>query len=90
MSRISDTSACGTPALGLAVGGARDALADGELGLIATEGTLAEDIIRALSSARGSREDLSAAVAARFGWDAFVQNIRAIMARVGFAPQSVC
>jgi len=65
-----EAMACGTPALGLAVGGAPDALADGELGVLADEEDLLEALAGALAGAR-TTPALSEAVRARFGRGAF-------------------
>lgn len=64
--------ASGTPALGLNVGGACDALADGEFGtVVAEEDDLAAAIARVLASPKPSPDALSRAVRARFGREVF-------------------
>ena len=42
--------ACGTPAIGLAAGGAPDALGDGELGAVVNQADLPAALARLLSS----------------------------------------
>jgi phosphatidyl-myo-inositol dimannoside synthase len=74
-----EAMASGTPALGLAVGGAPDALADGELGTaVAMEVELPAAIGRLLATPKPDPVALSQAVRARFGPEAF-------RARVGMA-----
>jgi phosphatidylinositol alpha-1,6-mannosyltransferase len=80
-----EAMACGTPALGLAVAGAHDALADGALGTMVDEGDLCAAIDRLLTSPRPGRQDLAASVQARFGRDLFAANVRAAFARIGFS-----
>jgi phosphatidylinositol alpha-1,6-mannosyltransferase len=64
--------ASGTPALGLAVGGAPDALADGELGTaLSEEDDLPAAIARLLVASKPDPVALSAAARARFGSAAF-------------------
>jgi phosphatidylinositol alpha-1,6-mannosyltransferase len=76
-----EAMACGVPAVGLAVGGASDALADGELGILASEDDLANTLIRALT--QGARDpSLPARVQARFGQSAFQSRIETIFAAV--------
>lgn len=76
-----EAMACGTPALGFSAGGARDALADGALGLMTEEGALAEAIGRVLSGPGTSRVDLATAVSQRFGRDVFAAGVKAAFAR---------
>jgi phosphatidylinositol alpha-1,6-mannosyltransferase len=74
-----EAMACGTPALGLAVGGANDALGDGELGLIATAEALPEAVARGLGQAPRRGNDLALAVRKRFGRAAFQERACSIM-----------
>jgi phosphatidylinositol alpha-1,6-mannosyltransferase len=82
-----EAMACGTPAVGLAVGGASDALCDGELGAVLEE----SDLLAGLQLACGERlagrlpagEELSARVHARFGRAAFNRRIHAGVAALG-------
>jgi phosphatidyl-myo-inositol dimannoside synthase len=76
-----EAMACGTPALGLAAGGAVDALADGELGTMASEAEFAPVLARLLATRKPDPHALSAAVRARFGRVAFVGQVANIMAR---------
>jgi phosphatidyl-myo-inositol dimannoside synthase len=73
-----EAMASGTPALGLGVAGARDALADGELGTAVPERDLPSTIGCLLATPRPDPQTLAAAVRARFGRGAF-------RARVGMA-----
>ena len=66
-----EAMASGTPALGLAVAGARDALADGELGMAVTESELLSALARALERPKPNGHALAAAVRARFGRERF-------------------
>lgn len=66
-----EAMASGTPALGLDVAGARDALADGELGAAVAEDELPAVIARLLAAPRPDPEALSHAVHARFGRPVF-------------------
>jgi phosphatidylinositol alpha-1,6-mannosyltransferase len=63
-----EAMASGTPALGLDTAGARDALADGELGtVLSEEDDLAAAIARLLAMPKPDPDALSRAVRARFG-----------------------
>jgi len=66
----------GTPALGLDIAGAKDVLADGELGLCVQEGELGDAIHRALSGPKPNPNTLAAAARARFGHEAFAIGVR--------------
>lgn len=59
--------ACGTPALALGVAGARDALAEGELGTMTLESELVGAVADLLSKAPVDRRALARAARARFG-----------------------
>lgn len=74
-----EAMACGTPALGLAAAGASDALADGELGLVATESDLAECIARSLVQSHRDAKSLSGAVRRRFGRPTFTAHADATL-----------
>jgi phosphatidylinositol alpha-1,6-mannosyltransferase len=81
-----EAMASGTPALGLAVGGACDALADGELGVAVSETeALAEAISRELSSRTRDPGHLSSATCVRFGREAFVARVGAALTRLSEA-----
>ncbi|HVA81271.1 MAG TPA: glycosyltransferase family 4 protein [Candidatus Binataceae bacterium] len=78
-----EAMASGTPALGLAVGGACDALADGELGTaVAEDADLAEAISRLLSGPKPDAGLLSAQTRARFGPDVFRERVRLVLDRL--------
>ncbi|MFT3722167.1 MAG: glycosyltransferase [Hyphomonadaceae bacterium] len=66
-----EAMACGTPAIGLASGGAPDALGDGELGICIAAQTFAPELARAVYMPRPDPEILSARVQERFGKDTF-------------------
>ena len=61
----------GTPALGLDVGGARDALADGHLGTIVSESEFPSAIARLLEAPKPSPLTLEADTRTRFGRETF-------------------
>lgn len=83
-----EAMACGTPALGLAVGGAVDPL-EGLGRAVPEDGDLADAIAAELDrSAGGRREaegrDLAARVRARFGRPAFERSVALALSRLGF------
>ena len=65
-----EAMACGTPALGLAAGGAVDALGDG-LGEAVAEGELQDAMIRMLAAGKPNGQALASKVRERFGRTAF-------------------
>ena len=69
-----EAMACGTPALGLNVAGACDALADGALGPTCTETELPDAIARILAAERPNRQALAAEVNRHFGRDVFAER----------------
>jgi phosphatidylinositol alpha-1,6-mannosyltransferase len=77
-----EAMACGCRAVGFDAGGARDALGDGELGVIATPATLAEDLAAALSRPGPAAQDLSARVQAKFGKAVFAAELGRIFDRL--------
>lgn len=77
-----EAMACGTPALGLAAGGARDALGDGSLGMIVDERQLCEGMAQLLSAPPLRGAPLGAAVQARFGRAKFQNAVDAVLARL--------
>jgi phosphatidylinositol alpha-1,6-mannosyltransferase len=77
-----EAMACGTPALGLATAGAKDALADGELGVAVEDAELADALGCLLQSPRPNPHALSAATRARFGRQAFAGNVCEAMCRL--------
>ena len=66
-----EAMACGTPALGLAIAGANDALADGELGAAVAESDLVEAIKKLLAQEKGDPRSIADPVDLRFGRAAF-------------------
>jgi len=84
-----EAMACGTPALGLAAGGAPDALGDGALGRIVSESELPLALHEALSSPRPDPQVLSAAVLARFSRSVFRDSVDGTLARLSDPQVSV-
>jgi phosphatidylinositol alpha-1,6-mannosyltransferase len=84
-----EAMACGTPALGLGVGGATDALADGELGIIASEAGLSATIAHVLNEPKPDPRALAAAVRSRFGRERFAAGAYAALNRLT-CPAIVC
>lgn len=83
-----EAMACGTPALGLAAGGTRDALADGALGTaVDPAADFAAALIRAIEARRPDPGKLSAEVARRFGRERFRERALALF-RVAADPAS--
>ncbi len=74
-----EAMACGTPAIGLAAGGAPDALGDGELGICVHQRDFAEAFLKALTDAPSAAR-LSAAVHARFGFASYQAQCSRLMA----------
>lgn len=75
-----EAMACGTPALGLAVAGACDALADGAMGFMARPGDdMATAIMDALANPRPDPAELASEVARRFGHAAFARRINTLI-----------
>jgi phosphatidylinositol alpha-1,6-mannosyltransferase len=78
-----EAMACGTPALGLAVGGACDALGDGELGTaLGRNDDLAAAIDRLLTEPRACPRELADRTRARFGPEAFASRLSLALERV--------
>ena len=77
-----EAMACGTPALGLATAGAKDALADGELGVAVEEAELADALEDLLQAPRRDPHELSAVTQARFGRQALAGNVCEAMRRL--------
>ena len=74
-----EAMASGTPALGLGIAGAKDALADGELGVITSERDLGVAIASMLDQQKPVPEQLASAVQSRFGRDRFAAGARAAL-----------
>lgn len=70
-----EAMACGTPAIGLAVGGAPDALGDGELGVCVTEADFGGALAEAIAAVRSGLRAPSEAVQARFGFPTFQSRV---------------
>ena len=81
-----EAMASGTRALGLAAGGACDALADGELGMAVAEDDLLVAIERVLGDARSDPKGLASATRSRFGRKPFAASVRRVMDRLMEAP----
>jgi phosphatidyl-myo-inositol dimannoside synthase len=77
-----EAMASGTPALGLDAVGARDALADGELGTIVSEAELPNALARLLATPKKDAQALADAVRARFGHELFAAGAHAAMNRL--------
>jgi phosphatidylinositol alpha-1,6-mannosyltransferase len=73
-----EAMACGVPAIGVAEGGASDALCDGELGASPTVGEFPSALASALVADHIDASALSRAVRARFGHDVFIQRVRQV------------
>jgi phosphatidylinositol alpha-1,6-mannosyltransferase len=81
-----EAMACGTPALGLAAAGAKDALADGELGVAVEDAELVDALGDLLQMPRRDPHELSGATRARFGRRAFADNVCKAMRRLFQLP----
>jgi len=77
-----EAMASGTPALGLDVAGARDALADGELGTAVSEAEIPVTIARLLAQPKPDPGALAAAVQGRFGRETFAAGVRTALNRL--------
>jgi len=77
-----EAMACGTPALGLGVAGARDALGDGELGILVAEPEFEAALAATLARAKPDAQALRAAVRGRFGPEPFSAGVRAVLSRL--------
>jgi phosphatidylinositol alpha-1,6-mannosyltransferase len=73
---------CGTPALGLAAGGAVDALADGDFGTMASDTEFVPVLRRLLAAPKPDPHVLATAVQSRFGDAAFSRQVSTILMRV--------
>jgi phosphatidyl-myo-inositol dimannoside synthase len=81
-----EAMASGTPSLGLSVAGAKDALADGQLGTAVAEAELPDAIDRALAGARPEPDALACEVRARFGRETFAVGVRNALNRLTEVP----
>ena len=73
-----EAMACGTPAIGLGLGGACDALADGGLGLAPSEANLSAALRSAFALRQRDEAELSEAVRVRFGRECFATRAATI------------
>lgn len=78
-----EAMACGTPALGLGMAGALDALAGGGLGLAPSEEDLEEALASAVASHKRDEAALVEAVNARFGRASFAAQAAAVFESIG-------
>ncbi|MCP4309319.1 MAG: glycosyltransferase family 4 protein [bacterium] len=74
-----ESMSCGTPAIGLAAGGAVDALADGELGTCVSEADFPAAFENCLASRAPDRNRLAAAVRARYGVAQFRERVGSLL-----------
>lgn len=70
-----EAMACGTPAIGLDIGGSPDALGHGDLGWCVKEEEFTEKLREALGAPKPNPTELSNAVLKRFGKPAFAKNL---------------
>jgi phosphatidylinositol alpha-1,6-mannosyltransferase len=77
-----EAMASGTPALGLAVAGTQDALADGELGTGVCESEFTSALAQALECPKSDPEDVADALRERFGRQSFINRVNVVIARV--------
>jgi phosphatidylinositol alpha-1,6-mannosyltransferase len=77
-----EAMASGTPALGLAVAGATDALCDGALGAAVSEADFTAALARQMAGPRPDPQALSAAVVARFGIQTFTACAQGALSRL--------
>ena len=77
-----EAMASGTPALGLAVAGATDALVDGVLGIVASDTDFAAALKRQMEGGKPDGTALSDAVTSRFGHYAFAARTRSALGRL--------
>ena len=77
-----EAMASGTPALGLDLAGARDALGEGELGTAVSEAELTTTIVRLLEQPKTDAIKLAVAVCSRFGREKFQGMGREVLTRL--------
>lgn len=82
-----EAMACGTPAIGLNVGGASDALVDGKLGWCVHEDEFTAALACALNAPRPNPDLLSSAVQARFGKEVFQRRVSEALLTLGQLPR---
>jgi phosphatidylinositol alpha-1,6-mannosyltransferase len=81
-----EAMACGTPALGLAVGGAVDVLIQGSLGKAVNEHEFISALQQALDQGKPATVELASAVVSRFGPEPFRARVHAAIGRLQEAP----
>lgn len=77
-----EAMACGTPALGLAAGGAKDALADGELGMMVEKDGFYNGLVSSIKTPRCDRASLVSAVERRFGRSIYLRRVGEVLRRL--------
>jgi phosphatidylinositol alpha-1,6-mannosyltransferase len=77
-----ESMACGTPAIGLAVGGAPDALGDGALGHCVPPEMFEGELLKAIGQSNFRDPNLGTNVQARFGRNVFQRHIKASLSRL--------
>lgn len=80
-----EAMACGTPAIGLAIGGAPDALGNGDLGRCVAPEDFPAAFAEELARCRDRDPTLPARVRARFGYPVFTRNALALIASLAEA-----
>jgi len=79
-----EAMACGTPSLGLAAGGAPDALVDGALGIMVGDAEALPDALQAaIAASRPNAATLAAATVSRFGTVRFRERVGAAINVMG-------
>jgi phosphatidylinositol alpha-1,6-mannosyltransferase len=77
-----EAMATGIPAAGLDVGGSRDVLADGELGICVPEVDFLDAIDRVLTAPKPDPNELATAARDRFGRDRFGAGVQSVLNRL--------
>ena len=77
-----EAMACGTPAIGLGVAGAMDALADGQLGTVVSEAEFGVTVARLLAEPKPDPGALAAASRDRFGRQTFAAGVGTTLKRL--------
>lgn len=85
-----EAMACGTPAMGIAVAGASDALGDGELGDCVAPEDFTEALLARVEASPPRREAVAQAVRARFGRPIFERRVAAILAMMEEGERGAC
>lgn len=70
-----EAMACGTPCIGLALGGAPDALGDGELGACVDEEDFAKTFLATVGASRTGSRAPAESIQNRFGWPVFRDRV---------------